>query len=110
MGDSSAGPTSNWRFFTNHFHVLLHVARYPDARLSSVADEVGITERAAHRILTQLTREGYLTVTKHGRRNHYRVNDNTTLRHHSTLGVPLQPLLTLVNKRIDESGGSGPTS
>ena len=46
----------HWTFFTNHFHVLLVVARHPDARLRSVADEVGITERAAHRILGDLVR------------------------------------------------------
>jgi predicted ArsR family transcriptional regulator len=94
---------SSWRFFTNHFHVLLHVARYPDARLSSVADAVGITERAAHRILTELAREGYVTVTKHGRRNHYRVNDDSTLRHPYTLEVPLSPLVKLVSDSIDGS-------
>jgi predicted transcriptional regulator len=106
MSESPVERTHRWRFFTNHFHVILHVARYPDARLSSVADEVGITERAAHRILTELAREGYITISKHGRRNHYRINDETTLRHHSTINVRLAPLVELVNTLIDESSES----
>jgi DNA-binding IclR family transcriptional regulator len=91
-----------WRFFTNHFEVLLYISRHPDARLRIVAQEVGITERAAHRLLTQLVDEGYVTVTKKGRRNHYRVTEGTTLRHRANSGVPLQPLLDFVNARAQD--------
>jgi DNA-binding IclR family transcriptional regulator len=87
----------SWTFFSNHFHVLLVVARHPDARLRTVADEVGITERAAHRILADLAGEGYLTVTKQGRRNHYRLNDGTRLRHEANKDVPLMPLVSFIN-------------
>ena len=87
----------SWTFFTNHFHVLLVVARHPDARLRTVADEVGITERAAHRILADLAEEGYLTVTKHGRRNHYRLIEGTRLRHAANKDVPLAPLVDFIN-------------
>jgi DNA-binding IclR family transcriptional regulator len=86
-----------WTFFSNHFHVLLVVARHPDARLRTVADEVGITERAAHRILADLAGDGYLTVTKHGRRNHYRLNEGTRLRHEANREVPLLPLVSFIN-------------
>jgi predicted transcriptional regulator len=86
-----------WTFFSNHFHVLLVVARHPDARLRTVADEVGITERASHRILADLAEEGYITVTKQGRRNHYRVNDGTRLRHEANKDVPLTPLMSFIN-------------
>ena len=95
-----------WFFFTNHFHALLYVARNPDARLRTVADEIGVTERAAHRILTELSRSGYLTITKNGRRNHYRVMPGAHLRHESNVNVPLEPLVELVNAtardRVDE--------
>jgi DNA-binding IclR family transcriptional regulator len=100
---SSGDSTSRWLFFTNHFQVLLVVARQPDARLRTVADEVGITERAAHRILTDLAREHYITVTKRGRRNHYRVNRDTRLRHPGNHGVPLEPLVTLINKTAERT-------
>ena len=88
----------HWTFFTNHFHVLLVVARHPDARLRSVADEVQITERAAHRILSDLAAEGYVAVTKQGRRNHYRLKDGIRLRHEAHSEVPLEPLISLVNE------------
>jgi predicted ArsR family transcriptional regulator len=93
---SSDGARSRWLFFTNHFQVLLTVAREPDGRLRTIADEVGITERAAHRILTDLAREGYISVAKHGRRNHYRVNPGTRLRHPGNDGIPLEPLVELI--------------
>jgi DNA-binding IclR family transcriptional regulator len=82
--------------------VLLYVGRHPDARLRTVAEEVGITERAAHRILTQLSGEGYLHVTKEGRRNHYRVVPGKRLRHRANLGVPLQPLLDIINPLAED--------
>lgn len=87
-----------WTFFTNHFHVLLVVARHPDARLRTVADEVGVTERAAHRILGELAEAGYLTVMKRGRRNHYRLNEDTRLRHEANKDVPLAPLVSFINE------------
>ena len=93
----SSNGEQQWRFFTNHFEVLLYVARHPDARLRTVADAVGITERAAHRILSQLAGEGYVQVAKTGRRNHYRLNPGTTLRHPANNDVPLKPLLDLIN-------------
>ena len=99
---SSTESDPNWRFFTNHFEVLLYIARHPGARLRIVADEVGITERAAHRLLTQLVNEGYVSVNKVGRRNQYQVTPGTTLRHRANAGVPLQPLLEIVNARAQD--------
>ena len=87
-----------WHFFTNHFHVLLVVARHLYARLRAVADEVGITERAAHRILRDLSRAGYLIVTKRGRGNHYRLNEDTRLRRALNRAVPLAPLVRFINE------------
>jgi DNA-binding IclR family transcriptional regulator len=98
----SSNPDQGWRFFSNHFEILLYVARHPDARLRTVAEEVGITERAAHRILNQLALEGYIKVTREGRRNHYRVNSGTTLRHRANQSVPLQPLLDLINPLAED--------
>jgi DNA-binding MarR family transcriptional regulator len=40
-----------WVFLTNHAHVLLCIARDPRSRARDIADQVGITERAAQRIL-----------------------------------------------------------
>jgi hypothetical protein len=76
--DASAG---TWTFLTNHAHVLLAIAATPDARLRDIAARVGITERAAQRIVGELEGAGYLDVRRVGRRNVYRVHRNRPLRH-----------------------------
>jgi DNA-binding MarR family transcriptional regulator len=80
----------SWTFFSNHAHVLIAIARDPDQRLREVAVAVGITERAAQRIVGELAEQGFLEVERVGRRNHYRVLGDARLRHpleaHRTLG------------------------
>jgi DNA-binding MarR family transcriptional regulator len=70
-----------WDFLTNHAHVLLCVAHDPGIRLRDIAGAVGITERAAHKILSDLVDEGYVTRERNGRRNHYEVKPDLPLRH-----------------------------
>ncbi len=65
--------------FTNHGAVLLALARRPDLRIRDIALEVGITERAAQGILTDLAAAGYLERSKVGRRNHYVVRGDMPL-------------------------------
>lgn len=72
---------AEWTFLTNHAHVLLCIARDPDIRLRDVADFVGITERAAQRIVTELVDAGYLERSREGRRNRYQLNPDVPLRH-----------------------------
>ena len=71
----------DWTFLTNHAHVLLCVARDPEARLRDVAEDVGITERAAQRIVADLVQAGYLDREREGRRNQYRLHTELPLRH-----------------------------
>lgn len=81
---------SQWTLFSNHGHVLLFLARDPDARLRDVAEAVGITERAVQKIVRDLQDGGALSVSKKGRRNRYRINLRKPLRHeleaHRTIG------------------------
>ena len=63
----------NWGFLTNHALVLLCIARDPGARLRDIAADVGITERSAFGIVSDLTAAGYVVKEKGGRRNRYRV-------------------------------------
>lgn len=72
---------ADWTFLTNHAHVLLCVARDPGIRHRDVADRVGITERAAQRIVADLVDAGYLERTREGRRNRYQLNRELPLRH-----------------------------
>jgi DNA-binding MarR family transcriptional regulator len=78
---SETRPASTWGFLTNHAHVLLCVARDPQSRAREIADQVGITERATQGILADLIADGYVTRTKVGRRNHYKINPGGHLRH-----------------------------
>jgi DNA-binding transcriptional ArsR family regulator len=71
----------SWTFLTNHAHVLLCFARDPEMRLRDVAVEVGVTERAAQRIVTELVEAGYLERSREGRRNRYRLHPEQPLRH-----------------------------
>lgn len=71
----------DWTFLTNHAHVLLCVARDPEVRLRDVADAVGITERAAQRIVADLVEAGYLERKREGRRNRYRLHPDLPMRH-----------------------------
>lgn len=70
-----------WTFFTNHAHVLFVLAQAPDLRIRDVAARVGITERAAQRMITDLEDAGYLTIERVGRRNRYRLMAQRPLRH-----------------------------
>lgn len=69
-----------WTFLTNHATALLCVAQNPGLTLRQVGDHVGITERAAHRIISDLCDEGYLVRTREGRRNRYEVRPDVRLR------------------------------
>jgi hypothetical protein len=70
-----------WDFLTNHAHVLLCIAHDPGIRLRDIAAAVGITERGAHKIVTELVEEGYVLRERHGRRNRYKVKPELPLRH-----------------------------
>jgi uncharacterized membrane protein len=81
MADDPSTTAPRWDFLTNHAHVLVCVARDPGARLRDIAAAVGITERAAHRIVSELVDEGYLVRERRGRRNHYEVKARLPLPH-----------------------------
>jgi predicted transcriptional regulator len=61
--------------------VLLCISRDPGIRLREVATEVGITERAAQRIVAELVEAGYISREREGRRNRYEVHAELPLRH-----------------------------
>jgi DNA-binding Lrp family transcriptional regulator len=72
---------NQWTFLTNHAHSLICIARDPGLRLRDVAERVGVTERAAQRIVSDLVDAGYLERQRDGRRNSYRVRLDMPLRH-----------------------------
>lgn len=78
---SDAADRRNWTFLTNHAHVLLAIARTPDLRLRDIAVLVGITERTAMQIISDLEAAGYISRERAGRRNRYRVDLDHPMRH-----------------------------
>jgi len=74
------GDTGRWTFLTNHGSVLTHIAGHPDDTLREIAYRTGLTERTTASIVADLRQAGYITVTRRGRHNHYRVNTSKRLR------------------------------
>ena len=94
-------------FLTNHAHVLVCVARDSGARLRDIADAVGITERATHRILSELVTSGFVLREKQGRRNRYQVVTNVPLPHPLVGQKEVGDLLgLLVERRYGKSVGT----
>ena len=69
----------SWGFLTNHAQVLLCIADDPGVLLREIGDRIGITERAAHRIVGELEAAGYVVRRREGRRNRYTVKTNVPL-------------------------------
>ena len=86
----------SWRFLSNHTQVLLCISQDPDARLREIAQTVEITERAAHRIITDLIESGYVERLRVGRRNRYLVNPEVAMRHPAQHGQEVGALLKLL--------------
>jgi hypothetical protein len=70
---------ANWSFLTNHARVLLCIAHDPGARLRDIAASLGITERSAFGIVTDLAEAGYVVKQKDGRRNRYQIQAHLPL-------------------------------
>ena len=103
----------SWRFLTNHAQVLVCIAHDPGVRLRDIGERIGITERAAHRIVTELAAAGYITRQRNGRRNHYAINTRLPLPdlilREQNVGELLE-ILTATHRsepRVDRTGTSG---
>jgi len=97
---------AEWGFLTNHLHVLYCVARHPGIRIVEIAECVGVRERAAHRLVTDLVEGGYLNRRRVGSRNFYELQSTLPLRREGLdevavgeiLEVLLRPELESVNE------------
>ncbi|MEZ5381584.1 MAG: winged helix-turn-helix domain-containing protein [Microthrixaceae bacterium] len=78
---SAAESKPSWTFLSNHGHVLLCIAADSRIRGRDIAEQVGITERAAQSIVADLVEAGYVRRDKVGRRNQYEINSDLPLRH-----------------------------
>ena len=98
---SSESDDRTWRFLSNHTQVLLYIYRDPNARFRDIAQSVGITERAAQRIVADLIESGYVESERNGRRNHYSINTNIAMRHPAQHSHEIGELLGLLELKDD---------
>ena len=87
---------------TNHGRVLAFVAADPDARLRDVAEHVGVTERTAMQIVNDLDDAGYLTRTRVGRRNRYRIDGERQVRTPRLAMMTIGQLLALLVQALEQ--------
>jgi hypothetical protein len=70
---------ANRGFLTSHARVLMCIAHDPGARLRDIAASLGITERSAYGIVTELAQAAYVVKQKDGRRNRYQIQAHLPL-------------------------------
>jgi hypothetical protein len=85
-----------WTLLTGHGHVLVEIARDPEARTRDIAAAAGLTERTVQAIVADLEAAGYITRIRTGRRNQYTVNPDSFFRHPSQEGHRIGPFLRLL--------------
>lgn len=90
-----------WTFLSNYAHVMVCLARDPDMTLREIADHVGVTERAVHRIVGELSAVGVVSKEREGRRNHYTLCLDTPLRHPLEEGKTVGDLLSALLSRSE---------
>ncbi|WP_328904101.1 winged helix-turn-helix domain-containing protein [Streptomyces sp. NBC_00441] len=94
----SGAPESHagWTFITNHARVLATIAEDSTVRIRDIAARCRLTERAVQRIIADLEQDGYLSHTREGRANTYRIEPDKVLRHPAEAGLSVASLLTLL--------------
>ena len=86
----------SWTLLTGHGHVLVEIARSPEARMRDISAVVGLTERTVQAIIADLEAAGYLTRDRTGRRNRYTINPDRLFRHTAQEGLRVGPFLDLL--------------
>jgi predicted DNA-binding transcriptional regulator YafY len=87
---------ADWSFLTNHGRALLCIAHDPGVRLRDIAATVGITERSAYGIVTDLTAAGYAVKQKDGRRNRYQIQAHMPLPELTSQQLAIGEVLALL--------------
>ena len=108
--NETAAPS--WAFLTNHAQVLICIAHDPSIRLRDIGGHLGITERAAHRIVAELDAAGYISRRRNGRRTHYTINAHLPLPDAIAREQSIGELLTILtatrgaDAHVDRAGAT----
>jgi DNA-binding IclR family transcriptional regulator len=103
---SQPDENGSWTLLTGHGHVLVEIARNPDARMRDIAAAARLTERTVQAIVADLEAAGYLTRDRVGRRNRYVVNPDNTFRHSAQGELRVGPFLELLAS-ADDAAAAG---
>ncbi len=98
----------SWTLLTGHGHVLIEIARNPEARIRDISAAVGLTERTVQAIVTDLESAGYITRQRIGRRTRYTVQRDSAFRHRAQEGLRVGPLLAMLAADENEHPGGDP--
>ena len=96
---------ADWSLLTNHAWVLLCIAQDPGVRLRDIASRVGVTERTAYGIVTDLAGAGYVVKHKDGRRNRYQIQAHLPLPEPGSRERTIGEILALLAGAGDEATG-----
>ena len=102
MSDSNESG-GRWTLLTGHGHVLVEIARNPDARIRDLSAAVELTERSVQAIVADLEAAGYVTRTRAGRRTRYTVNHDSLFRHTAQKGQRVGPFLALLGAPSEDA-------
>ncbi|WP_406432630.1 winged helix-turn-helix domain-containing protein [Streptomyces sp. NBC_00631] len=105
MAGAAPEPHTGWTFITNHARVLAAIADDESARVRDIAARCRLTERAVQKIISDLEQSGFLSHTREGRGNLYRIEPGKALRHPAESGLTVASLLALLAQV--ESNGAG---
>ncbi|MDQ1033997.1 DNA-binding IclR family transcriptional regulator [Streptomyces sp. V3I8] len=95
--DRAPEPHAGWTFLTNHSRVLAAIAADRATRVRDIAVRCRLTERAVQKIIGDLEDSGYLTHTREGRSNLYRISSDTFLRHPADAAATVADLMALLS-------------
>jgi DNA-binding IclR family transcriptional regulator len=87
---------TGWTFLTNHARVLAAIADDHTARIRDIAAHCRLTERAVQKIIADLEEAGYLSHSREGRGNTYRIEPGMVLRHPAEAGLTVASLLSVL--------------
>ena len=97
-----------WTLLTGHGHVLVEIARNPQARIRDISPVVDLTDRTVQAIVADLEADGYITRARVGRRTRYSVNHDSPFRHSAQEGLRVGPLLELLTAMADTDTAEPP--
>ena len=97
---------AEWTFVTNHALVLTSIAKKRGQTAREIGDDVGVTERTAHKIILDLERDGYITKTKIGIRNSYRIHPGLPIKAADSAVGELLELLGWKRRKSQKTSGA----